>query len=122
MIDVASGLEYLHHDYSNPVVHCDLKPSNVLLDDDMAAHISDFGIAKLLIGSVFMKRAKTLGTIGYMAPGKVSYHFNTFLCHFFSLSQLASFPFDQEALFGIKVLYNEQLTLHVGSRLEDKLL
>ncbi|KAL6328922.1 hypothetical protein AAG906_007212 [Vitis piasezkii] len=68
MIDVASGLEYLHHDYSNPVVHCDLKPSNVLLDDDMVAHISDFGIAKLLMGSEFMKRTKTLGTIGYMAP------------------------------------------------------
>ncbi|XP_059597329.1 receptor kinase-like protein Xa21 [Vitis vinifera] len=68
MIDVASGLEYLHHDYSNPVVHCDLKPSNVLLDDDMVAHISDFGIAKLLIGNEFMKRTKTLGTIGYMAP------------------------------------------------------
>ena len=92
MIDVASGLEYLHHDYSNPVVHCDLKPSNVLLDDNMVAHISDFGIAKLLMGSEFMKRTKTLGTIGYMAPGKVSYHFNTFLYyndtdyhHFFSL-------------------------------------
>ncbi|KAL6330441.1 hypothetical protein AAG906_040371 [Vitis piasezkii] len=68
MIDVASGLEYLHHYYSNPVVHCDLKPSNVLLDDDMVAHISDFGIAKLLMGSEFMKRTKTLGTIGYMAP------------------------------------------------------
>ena len=86
MIDVASGLEYLHHDYSNPVVHCDLKPSNVLLDDDMVAHISDFGIAKLLMGNEFMKRTKTLGTIGYMAPGKVSYNLNTFLCHFFSLS------------------------------------
>ena len=128
MIDVASGLEYLHHDYSNPVVHCDLKPSNILLDDDMVAHISDFGIAKLLMGNEFMKRTKTLGTIGYMAPGKVSNNFNTFiyyndmnLCHFF-LSQLAGFPFDQQALVGIKVLHNEQLILHAGSKLEDKLL
>ncbi|KAL6330144.1 hypothetical protein AAG906_040064 [Vitis piasezkii] len=70
MAYVASGLEYLHHDYSNPVVYCDLKPSNVLLDDDMVAHISDFGIAKLLMGSEFMKQTKTLGTIGYMAPAE----------------------------------------------------
>ena len=41
---------------------------------------------------------------------------------FFSLSQLVGFPFDQEALFGIKVLHNEQLILHAGCKLEDKLL
>lgn len=80
MIDVASGLEYLHHDYSNPAIHCDLKPSNVLLDDEMVAHITDFGITKLLMGSEFMKQTKTLGTIGYMAPGKVFWHLiNTLL-------------------------------------------
>ncbi|KAL6329023.1 hypothetical protein AAG906_007313 [Vitis piasezkii] len=55
MIDVASGLEYLHHNYSNSVVQCDLKPNKVLLDDDMVAHISNFNIAKLLMGSEFLK-------------------------------------------------------------------
>ncbi|KAK9178291.1 hypothetical protein WN943_027481 [Citrus x changshan-huyou] len=69
MIDVASALEYLHFDHSTPIIHCDLKPSNVLLDENMVAHLSDFGIAKLLSGEdEHVMRTKTLATIGYMAP------------------------------------------------------
>ncbi|KAH9714606.1 protein kinase domain-containing protein [Citrus sinensis] len=69
MIDVASALEYLHFGYSAPVIHCDLKPSNVLLDDNMVAHLSDFSIAKMLTGEdQSMIQTQTLATIGYMAP------------------------------------------------------
>ncbi|PON87273.1 Serine/threonine protein kinase [Trema orientale] len=68
MIDVALALEYLHYGYSTAIVHCDLKPSNVLLDDDMVAHVADFGIARFLGGSDSMTRTMTLATIGYMAP------------------------------------------------------
>ncbi|CAI9771392.1 unnamed protein product [Fraxinus pennsylvanica] len=39
LIDVACALEYLHHEYTSPIVHCDLKPSNVLLDEDMVARL-----------------------------------------------------------------------------------
>ncbi|KEH19879.1 receptor-like kinase [Medicago truncatula] len=68
MIDVASALEYLHHGSSMPVVHCDLKPSNVLLDENMVAHVSDFGIAKLMDEGQSKTHTQTLATVGYLAP------------------------------------------------------
>lgn len=73
-IDVASALDYLHHHGPTPVVHCDLKPSNVLLDDDMVAHVGDFGLARFLIKTVRMSSQNSStsigvkGTIGYAAP------------------------------------------------------
>lgn len=72
MIDVASALEYLHSGYSVTIVHCDIKPSNVLIDQNMEAHLSDFGIAKLLGEEASMTQTQTLATIGYMAPGTCS--------------------------------------------------
>ncbi|XWS10865.1 hypothetical protein CRYUN_Cryun38cG0034700 [Craigia yunnanensis] len=68
MIDIALALEYLHHGHTPPVVHCDLKPNNVLLDEDMIAHLGDFGIAKLLDEEDLMIQTMTLATIGYMSP------------------------------------------------------
>ncbi|PPD96432.1 hypothetical protein GOBAR_DD06552 [Gossypium barbadense] len=68
LIDVASALEYLHSGHPSTIIHCDLKPSNILLDDDMVAHVGDFGIAKLLGEENSMKQTMTLATIGYMAP------------------------------------------------------
>ncbi|XP_019154630.1 PREDICTED: receptor kinase-like protein Xa21 [Ipomoea nil] len=68
MIDVASALEYLHHGYSSPIAHCDLKPTNVLIDEDMVGHVSDFGIAKLLGDDESVAYTITMATIGYIAP------------------------------------------------------
>ncbi|KAI3962576.1 hypothetical protein MKW92_006517 [Papaver armeniacum] len=47
-IDVASALDYLHHHRQTPMVHCNLKPSNILFDNDMNGHVSEFGLAKFL--------------------------------------------------------------------------
>ncbi|CAL9247275.1 unnamed protein product, partial [Arabidopsis halleri] len=73
-IDVASVLDYLHVHCHEPIAHCDLKPSNTLLDDDLTAHVSDFGLARLLLKfdqeSFFnqLSSAGVRGTIGYAAP------------------------------------------------------
>ncbi|XP_048133468.1 putative receptor-like protein kinase At3g47110 [Rhodamnia argentea] len=77
MVDVSAALDYLHHGQPEPVVHCDLKPSNVLLNEDLIAQVCDFGIAKILAENKLETQTRTLGTIGYIAPeygleGKVS--------------------------------------------------
>lgn len=73
IIDVASALHYLHHECEPPIVHCDLKPSNVLLDEELVAHFSDFGLAKLLSTDITSSNNQTStigikGTIGYAPP------------------------------------------------------
>uniref|UniRef100_A0A803MJ41 non-specific serine/threonine protein kinase n=1 Tax=Chenopodium quinoa TaxID=63459 RepID=A0A803MJ41_CHEQI len=72
-IDVASALDYLHHDSEVPVVHCDIKPSNILLDEDMTANIGDFGLARLLMEQIGGQHSISSshvmkGSIGYMPP------------------------------------------------------
>ncbi|XP_027185104.1 probable LRR receptor-like serine/threonine-protein kinase At3g47570 [Coffea eugenioides] len=68
LIDVAGALQYLHCEYATPVIHCDLKPSNVLLDQDMVPHLSDFGLTKLLGEENSITYTETLATLGYLAP------------------------------------------------------
>ena len=79
-IDVASAVYYLHEDSDQPVIHCDLKPSNVLLDHQMIAHVSDFGLARLIsyTKGFSESRSSTIGikgTIGYAPPGSYYYLF-----------------------------------------------
>ncbi|XP_022747840.1 LOW QUALITY PROTEIN: receptor kinase-like protein Xa21 [Durio zibethinus] len=73
-VDVAHALEYLHHHCDTPIIHCDLKPSNILLDEEMVGHISDFGLAKILSADRLNNsttQSSSLGlrgTIGYAPP------------------------------------------------------
>ncbi|MED6142935.1 hypothetical protein PIB30_002225 [Stylosanthes scabra] len=72
--DVASAVHYLHYECDPTIIHCDLKPSNVLLDDFMVAHVGDFGLARLIgkniIGVSCMQTSSMglKGTFGYAPP------------------------------------------------------
>ncbi|KAF3617523.1 G-type lectin S-receptor-like serine/threonine-protein kinase SD2-2 [Capsicum annuum] len=68
----AKGIAYLHEGCRNCIIHCDIKPENILLDEDFSAKVSDFGLAKLL-GRDFSRVLATMrGTWGYVAPEWIS--------------------------------------------------
>uniref|UniRef100_A0ACD6AGR4 Uncharacterized protein n=1 Tax=Avena sativa TaxID=4498 RepID=A0ACD6AGR4_AVESA len=78
-LDVAFGLDYLHNQCASPLIHCDLKPSNILLDLDMTAHVTDFGLARFMLttSNAYQDRSASLaclkGSIGYIPPGEIKH-------------------------------------------------
>ncbi|XP_030450233.2 LRR receptor-like serine/threonine-protein kinase RPK2 [Syzygium oleosum] len=67
-LDVAQALAYLHYSCSPRIVHRDIKPSNILLDKELNAYLSDFGLARLLEVSETHATTDVAGTFGYVAP------------------------------------------------------
>ncbi|KAF7830295.1 G-type lectin S-receptor-like serine/threonine-protein kinase SD2-5 [Senna tora] len=67
-LGTAKGLAYLHEDCDSKIVHCDIKPENVLLDDNFSAKVSDFGLAKLMTREQSHVFTTLRGTRGYLAP------------------------------------------------------
>ncbi|XP_061368283.1 G-type lectin S-receptor-like serine/threonine-protein kinase LECRK3 [Gastrolobium bilobum] len=67
-LDIARGLVYLHEECDTPIIHCDIKPQNILIDEHFTAKISDFGLAKLLLSDQSRTNTMIRGTRGYVAP------------------------------------------------------
>ncbi|CAJ2674648.1 unnamed protein product [Trifolium pratense] len=68
-IGVARGISYLHHGCEMKILHFDIKPHNILLDENFTPKVSDFGLAKLYpVQNSIITMTAARGTIGYMAP------------------------------------------------------
>ena len=72
-VDIVTAVEYLHNNCQPQVIHCDLKPSNILLAEDMSARVGDFDISKFLPENTRIQNSYNSigirGSIGYVAPG-----------------------------------------------------
>lgn len=69
-LGTARGIAYLHHDCIPHIIHRDIKSSNILLDENMEARVSDFGLATLMRPDQTHVSTVVAGTFGYLAPGK----------------------------------------------------
>ncbi|GKE16482.1 kinase-like domain-containing protein, partial [Tanacetum coccineum] len=104
--DVGTALDYLHIHYETMIVHGDLKPSNILLDEDMVAHVGDFGLARLLGTDVNQNTSTGVkGTVEYgigndMTSSGDNYSFEILLLELMTGKQ----PTDD--------MFNEGLSIH----------
>ncbi|CAN6993337.1 unnamed protein product [Brassica oleracea var. botrytis] len=67
-VDVAKALAYLHHDCRSKILHLDVKPENILLDENYRAVVTDFGLSKLIARDESRVVTEIRGTCGYLAP------------------------------------------------------
>ncbi|CAN6848708.1 unnamed protein product [Brassica oleracea] len=67
-VDVAKALAYLHHDCRSKILHLDVKPENILLDENYKAVVTDFGLSKLIARDESRVVTEIRGTCGYLAP------------------------------------------------------
>ncbi|KAL7090285.1 hypothetical protein ACP275_12G031200 [Erythranthe tilingii] len=135
-IGVAKGLEYLHTGCNTRIVHFDIKPQNILLDEDLCPKISDFGLAKLCKKKQsIISMIGARGTIGYIAPeifsrnfGGASHKSDVYSYGMMILEMAGAGKFDEVETTGQSSLnyfpdkIYEQVVLGVTMKLNDNLV
>lgn len=71
-VGTAQGIAYFHEQCRNRIIHCDIKPENILLDEHFCPKVSDFGLAKLMGREASRVVTMVRGTRGYLAPEWIS--------------------------------------------------
>ncbi|KAL2242174.1 UNVERIFIED_CONTAM: Receptor protein-tyrosine kinase CEPR1 [Sesamum indicum] len=121
-LGIAQGLAYLHHDLMPPIIHRDIKSTNILLDVDYQPKVADFGIAKVLQarGSKDSTTTEIAGTYGYLAPEYAYSSKATTKCDVYSfgvvLMELITGKKPVEAEFG----ENKNIIYWVSTKVETK--
>jgi len=76
------ALDYLHNHCHPPIIHCDIKPSNILLAEDMSAQVGDFGLSRILAecaSQTIQNSNSMFGIRGSVAPGNSNYFILDFI-------------------------------------------
>ena len=79
IIGIANALSYMHHDFTQSIVHRDITSSNILLNSELEACVVDFGLVRF-VNPDSSNRTILASTYGYMAPGNF---FSSILCFYF---------------------------------------
>ncbi|KAH7421950.1 hypothetical protein KP509_13G083100 [Ceratopteris richardii] len=87
-LSTARGLAYLHEECPKPILHFDVKPQNILLDENFDAKLADFGLAKLVAKGQSMVNTVVRGTPGYIAPEWVSHSIVSKKCDVYSFGMV----------------------------------
>ncbi|KAJ7982271.1 Receptor-like protein kinase [Quillaja saponaria] len=113
-IDVACALDYLHHDCNPLVVHCDLKPGNVLIDKNMVGRVGDFGLSRIMFQGSSQDQDRSAKQLKHMV-GKAStsrdvYSFGIILLEMFIAKKPTEDMFDLD-MFASAVYDNQVLSI-----------
>uniref|UniRef100_A0A0E0MG58 Protein kinase domain-containing protein n=1 Tax=Oryza punctata TaxID=4537 RepID=A0A0E0MG58_ORYPU len=87
MVDVADALEYLHHDNQGTIIHS----YNILLDDNMTAHVGDFGLSRFKVDSLASSFADSISTSSIAIKGRIGYVAPDLVCNLQSVQQVVKF-------------------------------
>lgn len=89
-VDVARAICYLHHDCKSPIIHRDIKPTNILLDGNLKAKIAGFGLARINVAGLnqpLLNVEIPSEAFGYTAPGEVIFNARSIPIYFFKKKQ-----------------------------------
>ncbi|PWA81972.1 bulb-type lectin domain-containing protein [Artemisia annua] len=118
-IGTAKGLAYLHEDCDVKIVHCDIKPENVLLDDNFLAKVSDFGLAKLMTREQSHVFTTLRGTRGYLAPEWITNYAISEKSDVYSYGMVLLEIISGQRNYAFKMMEEGKVEIHLDKKMKE---